>query len=41
MGIEGRDKVKTIDMGVHALSGQLGKTIQRLRKAYNLPFRTG
>src|SRR3954451_24631384 len=36
MGIEGRDKVKTIDMGVHALSGQLGKTIQRLRKAYNL-----
>jgi transcriptional regulator with XRE-family HTH domain len=36
MGIEGRERSKTIDMGVHALSGQLGKTIQRLRKAYNL-----
>src|SRR5512140_3579781 len=36
MGIEGREKTKTMDMGVHALSGQLGKTIQRLRKAYNL-----
>lgn len=36
MGIEGRDRAKAIDMGVHALSGQLGKTIQRLRKAYNL-----
>ena len=36
MGIEGKDKVKVIDTGAHALSGQLGKTIQRLRKAYNL-----
>lgn len=36
MGIEGKEKSKTMDMGVHALSGQLGKTIQRLRKAYNL-----
>ena len=36
MGIEGRDKVKTLESGAHVLSGQLGKTIQRLRKAYNL-----
>ncbi len=36
MGIEGRDRVKTLEAGAHALSGQLGKTIQRLRKAYSL-----
>jgi XRE family transcriptional regulator, regulator of sulfur utilization len=36
MGIEGKDKVRTIESGAHVLSGQLGKTIQRLRKAYNL-----
>ena len=36
MGIEGRDKPKTLEAGAHALSGQLGKTIQRLRKAYSL-----
>ncbi len=36
MGIEGRDKVKTLEAGAVALSGQLGKTVQRLRKAYNL-----
>jgi XRE family transcriptional regulator, regulator of sulfur utilization len=36
MGVEGRDRTKTFDMGAHALSGQLGKTVQRLRKAYNL-----
>jgi XRE family transcriptional regulator, regulator of sulfur utilization len=36
MGVEGRDRVKVLDIGAHALSGQLGKTIQRLRKAYNL-----
>ena len=36
MGVEGRDRARTMDMGAHALSGQLGKTIQRLRKAYNL-----
>ena len=36
MGIEGKEKVKTLETGAHALSGQLGKTIQRLRKAYNL-----
>jgi transcriptional regulator with XRE-family HTH domain len=36
MGIEGRDKQKTLEAGAAALSGQLGKTVQRLRKAYNL-----
>jgi transcriptional regulator with XRE-family HTH domain len=36
MGIEGRDKLKALDAGAVALSGQLGKTVQRLRKAYNL-----
>src|SRR5215213_5267769 len=36
MGIEGRDRHRTLEVGAQALSGQLGKTIQRLRKAYNL-----
>ena len=36
MGIEGRDKVKVLEAGAGALSSQLGKTVQRLRKAYNL-----
>ena len=36
MGVEGRDKQKALEAGASALSGQLGKTVQRLRKAYNL-----
>lgn len=36
MGIEGKERQRTIDVGAQVLSGQLGKTIQRLRKAYNL-----
>jgi len=36
MGVEGRDKVKALEAGALALSGQLGKTVQRLRKSYNL-----
>ncbi len=36
MGVEGRDKVKTQDTGAAALSNQLGKTVQRLRKACHL-----
>jgi transcriptional regulator with XRE-family HTH domain len=36
MGVEGKEKLRVLDVGAHALSGQLGKTIQRLRKAYNL-----
>jgi len=36
MGIEGRDRQKALEAGAAAVSGQLGKTVQRLRKAYNL-----
>ncbi len=36
MGVEGRDKQKMMEAGALALSGQLGATVQRLRKAYNL-----
>ena len=36
MGVEGRDKQKILEAGALALSGQLGQTVQRLRKAYNL-----
>lgn len=36
MGVEGRDRTQKIESGAQQLSGQLGKTIQRLRKAYNL-----
>ncbi len=36
MGVEGRDKAKALEAGAVALSGQLGRTVQRLRKAYNL-----
>jgi len=36
MGVEGQDRQKVLEAGAVALSGQLGATIQRLRKAYNL-----
>jgi transcriptional regulator with XRE-family HTH domain len=36
MGVEGKDKQKILEAGALALSGQLGATVQRLRKAYNL-----
>ena len=36
MGIEGKGKAQALEAGALALSGQLGKTVQRLRKAYNL-----
>jgi XRE family transcriptional regulator, regulator of sulfur utilization len=36
MGIEGKERSKTMDAGAVALSGQLGRTIQRLRKTYNM-----
>lgn len=36
MGVEGKDKARALEAGAIALSGQLGKTVQRLRKAYNL-----
>ncbi|MDB5591756.1 XRE family transcriptional regulator [Enterovirga sp.] len=36
MAIEGRERVRELEAGAQILSGQLGKTVQRLRKAYNL-----
>ena len=36
MGIEGKDRAKTLEAGAAALSGQLGRTVQRLRKASGL-----
>lgn len=36
MGVEGREKQKILDAGAMALVGQLGATVQRLRKASNL-----
>ncbi|TDR94462.1 helix-turn-helix domain-containing protein [Enterovirga rhinocerotis] len=36
MGVEGRERVRGLEAGAQELSGHLGKTIQRLRKAYNL-----
>ena len=36
MGVEGRDRQKIMEAGALALTGQLGATVQRLRKAYNL-----
>jgi transcriptional regulator with XRE-family HTH domain len=36
MGIEIKDKTRELDSGAQVISGNLGKTIQRLRKAYNL-----
>src|ERR687897_920220 len=36
MGVEGRERQRELEMGALVVSGQLGKTIQRLRKAYNM-----
>jgi transcriptional regulator with XRE-family HTH domain len=36
MGIEGKERTRELETGAQVISGQLGKTIQRLRKAYNL-----
>jgi XRE family transcriptional regulator, regulator of sulfur utilization len=36
MEAAGRDKAKELEVGAAAVSSQLGKTVQRLRKAYNL-----
>ncbi|MCI0601334.1 MAG: XRE family transcriptional regulator [Beijerinckiaceae bacterium] len=36
MDVDGRDKAKALENGAAAVSSQLGKTVQRLRKAYNL-----
>lgn len=36
MGVEGKERQRDLDSGAQVLSGNMGKTIQRLRKAYNL-----
>ena len=36
MGIEIKEKSRELESGAQIISGNLGKTIQRLRKAYNL-----
>jgi XRE family transcriptional regulator, regulator of sulfur utilization len=36
MEAPGRDKARELEIGAAAVSSQLGKTVQRLRKAYNL-----
>ena len=36
MGVEGRERYRVLEAGAQVVSGQLGKTVQRLRKAYNL-----
>src|ERR1700733_6137570 len=36
MGVEGRDKAKALEAGAVAVSTQLGRTVQRLRRGYNL-----
>jgi transcriptional regulator with XRE-family HTH domain len=36
MAIEGKDRHRVLETGAQVLSGNLGKTVQRLRKAYNL-----
>jgi transcriptional regulator with XRE-family HTH domain len=36
MGVEGKDKAKVLEAGAAVLSGQLGRTVQRLRKSYAL-----
>src|SRR4051812_13385544 len=36
MGVEGKERHRELEAGAQLVSGHLGKTIQRLRKAYNL-----
>jgi XRE family transcriptional regulator, regulator of sulfur utilization len=36
MGIEPKDRGREMEAGAQVISGQMGQTIQRLRKAYNL-----
>ena len=36
MGVEGKERSRDLETGAQVLSGNMGKTIQRLRKAYNL-----
>ena len=36
MGVEGKDKAKALEAGALALSGQLGRTVMKLRKAHSM-----
>lgn len=36
MGVEGKDRAKALEAGASAISGQLGRTVSRLRKAHNM-----
>jgi transcriptional regulator with XRE-family HTH domain len=36
MAVEGKERARQFDSGARALSDQLGKTVQKLRKAHNL-----
>jgi XRE family transcriptional regulator, regulator of sulfur utilization len=36
MGVEGKDRVKALEAGAHAISGFLGRTVLKLRKANNM-----
>ena len=36
MGVEGKDKAKVLEAGAAALSGQLGRTVAKLRKSSGL-----
>ncbi|MDF2969888.1 MAG: family transcriptional regulator [Microvirga sp.] len=35
MGVEGKERSRELETGAQVLSGNMGKTIQRLRKAYS------
>ena len=36
MGVEGKDRAKALEAGAHSVSGYLGRTVSKLRKASNL-----
>ena len=36
MGVEGKDRVKALEAGAHAISGFLGRSVLKLRKANNM-----
>jgi len=36
MGVEGKDRAKALEAGAHSVSGYLGRTVLKLRKASNL-----
>ena len=36
MGVEGKERAKALEAGAHAVSGQLGRAVMRLRKSHQL-----